>query len=386
MDIPGIYLDYNATTPLDESVALHMDSVARRHWGNPSSIHQVGQQARALLDQCRYQLSQDAGCKPSEIVFTGGGTESDNLALLGTARRLRNRGKHLITTPIEHPAVLECMRALERHEGFEVSWLPVDGHGQVDPAALPGQVRPDTVLVSVMAANNEIGTLQPVQEIGHWCREQGILFHTDAVQVFGKLPFASMTDFGADLVSLCAHKFHGPRGSGALYIRSPHTVQPILWGGAQENERRGGTENLSAVAGLAHAFHSIVLTHPAPADLEAQWRWTRQLRDCLASIPGVTLHGHPTHRLPNTVAFSVADSDSLALLANLDLAGIRASSGSACSVGSLEPSHVLQAIGASPAQCRSLVRFSLGRATTEAEIHEVVRVLPEILQRSRRRR
>ncbi|MFO1458919.1 MAG: cysteine desulfurase family protein [Verrucomicrobiota bacterium] len=377
-----IYFDYNATTPLDPGVRAtmlpHLDTV----WGNPSSVHTLGRAARAALDEARYRISTTWACRPSEVVFTSGGTEANNLAVLGTARRLRDRGRHLVTSPVEHPAVLHAFRQLETHEGFEVTRLPVDAHGQVDPADVARALRPDTTLVSVMAANNEVGTLQPVAEIGSLCRERGVKFHTDAVQVFGKLPFRDIHQFNADLVAVCAHKFHGPKGAGALFIRSPLQPDPIQVGGGHENERRAGTENLAAITGLAEAFATFVPEPVFPA--EPLRRWTRRLGDAAAALPGVTLRGHPEERLPNTLAFTVSGTDGIALMAALDLAGVCASSGSACSAGSLEPSHVLHAMGVPAAESNALVRFSLGRETTEDEVNRVIELLPRVLQQVRR--
>jgi cysteine desulfurase len=377
-----IYFDYNATTPLDLHVAKVMQSTAERFWGNPSSIHRLGQSARAQLDDARYRLARAWKCRPSEIIFTSGGTEANNLAILGVARQLRRCGNHLVASSIEHPAVLEAVNYLEKHEGFSVTRLSVDSQGQVDPESLVQAIRPDTILVSVMTANNETGVLQPVDVIGKLCRERGIAFHTDAVQAFGKVPFEGMDQFQADLVSVCAHKFHGPKGVGALFVRSPLQLQAIQIGGAHENDRRAGTENLAAIIGLVEAFESMVtlpVFKPTPLFL-----WTDQIRTELTSLPGVQVHGHPHRRLPNTVCFTVDNSDSLILLANLDLAGICASSGSACSVGSLEPSHVLQAMGVSAARCQSLVRFSLGRENSPEEVARTLEILPDLLQKSRR--
>ncbi len=377
-----VYFDYNATTSLDPAVRAAMEPFLGGVWGNPSSVHSVGRAARAALDEARYRMSALWQAKPSEVVFTGGGTEANNLAILGTARLLRDKGRHLITSPVEHHAVLHTFQYLAKHEGFEVTFLPVDGFGRVSPDAVAAALRPDTTLVSVMAANNEVGTVQPVPEIGRICRERGVLFHTDAVQAFGKRPFRDIRQFEADLVSVCAHKFHGPKGAGALFIRSPLLPHPVQHGGAQENERRGGTENLAAIAGLTAAFERFV-TNPVFPE-EPLWKWTRQLGDAALSVPGVRLQGHPDERLANTVSFTVEGADSIALLANLDLEGVCASSGSACTAGSLEPSHVLLAMGVPAGQANSLVRLSLGRETTEAEVDYVARLLPEVITRVRR--
>jgi len=382
-DVRPIYFDYNATTPLDPAVREAMLPFLGAVWGNPSSVHSVGRAARAALDDARYRLAGLWKCKPSEVVFTGGGTEANNLAVFGTARLLKPKGRHLITSPVEHHAVLQAFQQLERHEGFEVTWLPVDEFGRVRVEEVAAALRPDTTLVSVMAANNEVGTLQPAAEIGALCRERGVKFHTDAVQAFGKLPFRDIHQFNADLVAVCAHKFHGPKGAGALFIRSPLQPLPTQVGGGHENERRAGTENLAAIVGLVEAFGRFV---PTPVFPEAKLReLTAQLAESAAQIPGVTLRGHATERLANTVAFSVTGTDSIALMAALDLEGVCASSGSACSAGSLEPSHVLRAMGVPPAEANALVRLSLGRENTVEEVAQVLAIMPGVIRRLRNR-
>jgi len=350
-------------------------------WGNPSSVHHIGRQARALLDDFRDRCSIVLGCKPSEVVFTGGGTESNNLAVFGTARLLREKGRHLITSTVEHHAVLHCFDYLERYEGFEVTRLGADSNGLINPDDLKAALRDDTVLVSIMAANNETGTIQFVSECGKLSQEQGILFHTDAAQWFGKEDFNNIGQFNADLVSICAHKFHGPRGAGALYVKSPLQPHPILFGGAHENERRAGTENLAALAGLTTALESFVRipifdrNHLEPL--------ATRLQQGIKSIESATIRGSDGKKLSNTVSFTVTDCDSIALMAGLDMEGICASSGSACSAGSIEPSHVMRAMGVSPEESNALVRFSLGRDTTEDEIDQVIEVLPGIIERLR---
>jgi cysteine desulfurase len=428
-----IYFDYNATTPLDPAVREAMLPYLDKVWGNPSSVHRIGREARALLDDARDRVAQVWRAKPSEVVFTGGGTESNNLAIFGTARLLRAKGRHLITSQIEHHAALHCFQYLEKKEGFEVTYLPVSAEGVVSPDDLRKALRPDTVLVSIMAANNETGVIQPVAELGALCRERGVVFHTDAVQWFGKLPFETIHQFNADLVSICAHKFHGPKGAGALFIRSPLQPDPILFGGGHENERRAGTENLPAIIGLTEATERFVREPVFPA--EQLGAWTRELAEAAAAISGVTMRGTPLtrpsttlspsdgerdgvrgsfvadpskaksasslpvdgsaqttgtgkmpvlpSRLSNTLAFTVDGSDSIVLMAVLDMDGICASSGSACSAGSLEPSHVMLAMGASPAQANSLVRFSLGRETTDTEVRFVREALPRLLAQVR---
>ena len=374
-----IYLDYNATTPLDSGVKAAMLPFFDEVWGNPSSVHHVGQKARSLLDDARDRVATVFGSKPSEIVFTSGGTESNNLAIFGTARLLRDKGRHLITSQIEHHAVLHCFQYLERKEAFDVTYLPVNREGLIDPEDLRKSIRSDTIFVSLMAANYETGTIQPVAEFGKICRDRGVVFHSDAVQWFGKEPFDSIHQFNADLVSVCSHKFHGPKGSGALFSRSPLLPDPILFGGGHENERRAGTENLPAVIGFAAAVEKFikepVFNRSSLAPLSSDFV------AFINHLEPVTFRGSPSSRLSNTVAFTVAGADSIALLAGLDMEGVCASSGSACSAGSLEPSHVLLALGVEKQTANSLVRFSFGRETTLAEISAVKNILPCVINR-----
>lgn len=378
----SIYFDYNATTPLDPAVHEAMLPFLGEIWGNPSSVHHIGRKARAFLDEFRERTAKVLSCKPSEVIFTAGGTESANLAIFGVARHFRAKGRHLITSAIEHHAVLHPVNYLARTEGFETTVLPVDRDGMISPKDLAAAIRPDTILVSLMAANNEIGTIQPVAEFGRICRERGVLFHTDAVQWFGKEPFESIHQFNADLVSICAHKFHGPKGAGALFVKSPLLPDPILFGGSHENERRAGTENLAAIAGFVEALERFVrLPVFSTAELSPL---STALISALDRLPEIRVVGSRDRRLANTVSFVVEGSDSISLLANLDLEGICASSGSACSAGSLEPSHVISALGLDDALANALVRFSLGRGSSVDEIQFTIRVLPEVISRSRR--
>lgn len=389
-----IYFDYNATTPLDPAVREAMLPFLDGIFGNPSSVHHVGRRARSLLDDARDRTARVLGSKPSEIIFTSGGTESSNLAIFGVARLLKPKGRHLITSVVEHHAVLHCFEYLAKKEGFEVTYLPVSREGEVSPEDLKKAIRPDTVLVSVMAANNEIGTLQPVAELGAICRERGVLFHTDAVQWFGKEPFENIHQFNADLVSICAHKFHGPKGAGALFIRSPLLPDPIIFGGAHENERRAGTENVPGIIGFTEALERFV--RKPVFDAEKLAPFANRLIAVVDKMEGAQFVGprsvrgtgahkaaRPT-RLANTVSFLVEGSDSIALLAGLDLEGVCASSGSACSAGSLEPSHVIAALGVDLKLANALVRFSLGRNTTEEEISFVEKVMPGVIKRAQR--
>jgi cysteine desulfurase len=392
-----IYLDYNATTPLDAGVREAMLPFLGNVWGNPSSVHHVGRKARALLDDARDRAAKFLGAKPSEIIFTSGGTESNNLAIFGTARLLKAKGKHLITSAIEHHAVFHCFDYLEKKEGFEITRLPVDSQGRVSPDDLKKAIRADTTLVSIMAANNEIGTIQPVSKLGAICRDRGIVFHTDAVQWFGKEPFENLAQFNADLFSVCAHKFHGPKGAGLLWAKSPLHPDPILFGGGHENERRAGTENLAGIIGFVAALEKFVKPpvfekaklEPLALKLTST---IEKIDGCEIVSPNFRLAG--TLALPkinsdeiclaNTISFVVQGADSIALLAGLDVEGICASSGSACSAGSIEPSHVVLAIGKKDL-ANSLVRFSLGRETTAEEIDFVCGALPEIIRRTRKK-
>jgi cysteine desulfurase len=378
--VRSIYFDYNATTPLDPRVREAMLPFLDEVWGNPSSIHHVGRKARALLDDARDRAANVLGCKPGEVIFTSGGTESVNLALFGAARRLKSKGRHLITSSIEHPAVLHSCQYLCRNEGFEVTVLPVNPEGFVSPDSLKETLRPDTILVSIMAANNEIGTIQPVAELGALCRERDVLFHTDAVQWFGKEPFDGIQQFNADLVSICAHKFHGPKGAGALFCRSPLHPEPLLFGGSHENERRAGTENLAAIMGFVLALELFVrqpvFSKPDLTPLSGR------LIAAIDRIPGARFVGSRHQRLINTVSLVVEGADSIALLAGLDLEGICASSGSACSAGSLEPSHVISALGLNDSLAGSLIRFSLGRKSSLDEVDYVSGVLRSVVGRS----
>jgi len=373
-----IYLDYNATTPLDPAVRAAMLPFLDEIWGNPSSVHHVGRKARALLDEARDRAATVLGAKPSEIIFTSGGTESNNLAILGTARSLKTKGKHLITSVIEHHAVLQCFDYLEKHDGFSITRLPVNVEGRVSVDDLKKAIRSNTVLVSVMAANNEIGTIQPVAELGAVCRERGIVFHTDAVQWFGKEPFENIGQFNADLVSICAHKFHGPKGAGMLFIRSPLHPDPILFGGGHENERRAGTENLPSISGLIVALENFV---KVPVfDVIILKPLVDRLAGVVKTIEGCDLVSPKDGVLKNTLSFTVRGADGIALMAGLDLEGICASSGSACSAGSLVPSHVIRSLGKEE-MTNSMIRFSLGRETTQEEINFVGSVLPAVIQR-----
>ena len=372
-----IYLDYNATTPLDPQVREKMLPYLDRHFGNPSSIHAAGREARAAVDDARDRLAALFRARPHEMIFTGGGTESDNLAVIGLARGLAGKGRHLISVTAEHHAVLHAFEYLQKRENYFVTWLPVDGSGLVDLDTLKEAFRPETTLVSILFANNETGVIQPLEAIAALCREHGVLLHSDMVQSFGKIP---LSDPLPDAVSIAAHKFYGPKGAGLLYLRSGIPIQKIQFGGFHENERRPGTENVAGIAGMAAAAELAV------AGMAAEQKRQAVLRDRLwegiaSAFPDAVLNGHRELRLANTLNASFPGLDAESFLINLDLEGICASSGSACMVGSIMPSHVLLAMGVAPSLARSTVRFSLGKQTTADEIDTVIGILPALRSR-----
>ena len=372
-----IYLDYAATAPLLPEVMDAMLPFFVSRFGNPSGIHGTGRDARKAVEEARRQTAEVLGAESREICFTSCGSESDNLAIQGTAYALQEKGRHLITTSIEHPAVLNTCRWLEK-QGFMVTYLQPDRDGIVSPDTVQNAVRPDTILVSVMTANNEIGTVEPVNEIGRICRELGVVFHTDAVQAVGLLPLKA-EKMNADLISLSAHKFHGPKGIGALYIRKGTRLEPLIRGGSQESGRRAGTENVPGIVGLGKAIAI------AEKEREENAERIRKLRDLLAesvmnAVPDAKINGHMKYRLPNNCHFSFPGVESEALLLRLDLEGIAASGGSACTSGSMEPSHVLQAIGLDDELTKGSIRLTLGRETTSEEIRKTAQVLPDIVK------
>jgi cysteine desulfurase len=375
-----IYLDYASTTPTDPKVVEAMLPYFGEVFGNPSSIHAYGQEARSAVEETRMRIAAFLGADPAEIVFTSGGTESDNFAIKGVAYANRRKGNHIITSAVEHHAVLETCRFLEK-EGFEVTCLPVDGEGMVDPAAVAGAITERTVLVSVMHANNEIGTIQPVAEIGRLARGKGILFHTDAVQTFGHLPF-TVRELDADLLSVSAHKLYGPKGVGLLYIRKGTRIVPFINGGEQESGRRASTLNVPGIVGFGKA---VELAGAALAEEAARLTAMRDriIRGLFERIDGIRLNGHPTRRLPNNINISMERVDGEGMVLSLDMLGIAATTGSACSSSSLEPSHVLAAIGVPQDPPRGSLRMSLGRYTRESDIDAVLEMLPQVVRRLR---
>jgi cysteine desulfurase len=380
--ISPIYLDHAATTPLDARVLAAMQPYFAQTYGNPSSIHQAGRAALTALDEAREQVAAVLGTRLREIIFTGGGSEANNLAIKGVAlaQQQAGHGSHIITSAIEHHAVLHAVDYLQQ-SGFAISVLPVDADGLVTAEQVQAALRPDTVLVSLMYANNEIGTIQPIADVGALCRARGVPFHTDAVQAAGALPL-NVDALNVDLLTLAAHKFYGPKGVGLLYVRRGTPLLPQINGGGQERQRRAGTENVPGIMGLAAALALAESERPTYAAHSSALR--DQLIDgILAGVPHTQLNGHRTRRLPNNVNISFAGVDGESILLLLDQQGIWASSGSACTSGSLDPSHVLLALGLTHEQASGSVRFSLGKNTTRAEIDRVLAVLPGLIAQLR---
>jgi cysteine desulfurase len=376
-----IYLDHNATTPLDPSVAERMAQALRDVWGNASSVHHFGQQAKAALDEARGAVASLLSADPSEIIFTGGGTEADNLAIRGAAEALEVAGRrHLITCAIEHEAVLNTMKAMARR-GWRVTTLPVGASGIVDPDRLREALTDDTALVSVMHANNEIGTVQPITQLAEIAHQRGALFHTDAVQSAGKLPL-DVRALGVDMLSIAAHKFYGPKGAGALWVKRGVRLLPFITGGRQERNRRAGTENVPGLIGFG------VAAAVARRKIDTEGPRLAALRDrleagVLSTIPGTDRNGVAEPRVPNTTNISIDRVEAESLLIGLDLAGIAVSSGSACSSGTLEPSHVLKAMGYPHARTLGSIRFSLEASNTETDVDRVLEALPPIVEKLR---
>ncbi|NMC70456.1 MAG: cysteine desulfurase [Myxococcales bacterium] len=371
-----IYLDHNATTPLDPRVLEAMLPYLREAWGNPSSPYRFGQQARAAVERARSRVAECLGCRADEVLFTGSGTEADNLALRGVLRARRARGRHVVTSAIEHPAVLRTCAALEA-DGCRIDYVPVGRDGVVDLATVEGMLGPDTVLLSVMHANNETGVLQPITELAALARSRGVLLHVDAVQTAGKLP-GRLADLGADLVSLSAHKLHGPKGVGALYVRKGTPLDPLITGGEHERGLRAGTENVAGIVGLAEALALACAAAESEAIRQAELR-DRLERDLLAAIPGARVNGAAAPRVPNTTNLAFPGVDGESVVVALDLRGICCSTGSACSTGDPEPSHVLLAMGLDPRDAQSSVRLSLGRETRDEDIATVLHALVEVV-------
>jgi cysteine desulfurase len=375
-----IYLDHAATTPMAQEVLEAMLPYFTERYGNPSSLHAFGQDAKEGIEQARQTIAEFIHANPDEIVFTGSGTESDNTVIKGVVHTLRAKGNHIVTSGIEHHAIHEPLHFLEQ-QGYQVTYLPVDATGLVDPDEVKRAITGKTILVSVMHANNEIGTIEPIAEIGRIAHEAGVLFHTDAVQTFGHVPI-DVDVLGIDLLSASAHKLYGPKGVGLLYIRKGTRIAPLLHGGDQEKRRRASTQNVPGIVGFGKAVEL------AGAEIGTEAARQTVLRDALiegllGSIPDSRLNGHPRQRLPNNANVSIAFIEGEAMLLNLDMEGIAVSTGSACTSSSLEPSHVLTAIGLSHELAHGSLRFTLGRATTQEEIEQVMRVLPGIVKKLR---
>jgi len=380
MSLPDgvIYMDHAATTPLDPRVFERMRPYFSDLFGNPSSIYGLGRKSLAAIDAAHETVARLLNCRPTEIVFTGGGSEADNLAIKGVAYSTRRRGKHIITSAIEHHAVLRTCEQLE-HEGFNVTYLPVDGDGLVNPADVAAAITDETALVTIMYINNEVGTVQPIAEIGRICRERRVPFHVDAVQ--GALLDLDVVALSVDLLTLSAHKFYGPKGVGILYARQGTRIQPQVLGGSQERNRRAGTENVPGIVGAAAAFELI------RAEREEEAARLERLRDRLIDgvlrIPDARLTGHPARRHPGSASFAFAGVEGESMLLNLDLEGIAASSGSACTTGDVEPSHVLTAMGFTASEARGHLRLTLGASSTDEDVDTLLARLPSVVERLR---
>jgi cysteine desulfurase len=372
-----VYLDYASTTPVAQEVLDAMMPYFGAQCGNPSSVHAEGIQAREAVEQARGKIADLLACSPQEVIFTSGGSESDNLAILGAAWALEGERRHIVTSAIEHYAVLRVCQWLEQR-GWEVAFVPVDRSGIVDPERIRTAIRRDTALVTVMHANNEVGSIQPIAEIGSVCRGMGVLFHTDAVQTVGHIP-TRVDELNVDLLSLSAHKFYGPKGVGALFVRRGVHIAPLIHGGGHERGRRSGTENVAGIVGLGRAAELAWAEMSKEAGRQGALR-DRLLQGIMAGVSETIVTGHPRNRLPNNASVIIRGVDGEAQLRRLDQAGIAASSGSACTSGSLEPSHVLLAMGFSPQAAFGSLRLTLGRHTTEDDIDYVIEFLPGIVE------
>lgn len=374
-----VYLDHAATTPLDSRVLDAMLPYFTTEYGNASSIYTLGRHAMQAIDASREQVASILGCRPTEITFTGGGSESDNLAIKGIAFASQKKGNHIITSSIEHHAILHACQYLDRF-GFKTTYLPVDQYGCVNPDDVARAITDQTILVSVMYANNEVGTIEPVAEIGHICRSRQVPFHIDAVQAGGSLPF-DVHALNADLLSLSAHKFYGPKGTGILYARQGTRLLPQLQGGSQERGKRAGTENVAGIVGAATALRLAYeeLSQVTPHLITLRNR----LISGILAIPGTHLTGHPTNRLPNNASFIFEGVEGESILLSLDLLGIAASTGSACTSGSMDPSHVLLAMGIPIELAQGSLRLTLGKDNTDADVDTVLNVLPGIIEKLR---
>ncbi len=376
----NIYLDYAATTPTDPQVIEAMQPYNFIKFGNASSIHSFGQEAKKGIEDSRQKIAEFLGCETSEIVFTSGGTESNNYALKGAAYALEKKGNHIITSAIEHHAITEPCKFLEKH-GFNVTYVKVDKYGLVDPEEVKKAINDKTILVSIMHANNEIGVIEPIAEISKVCREKEICFHTDAVQTVGHIPL-KVNDLGVNLLSLSAHKFYGPKGVGVLYIRKGTRLETLLHGGDQERGRRGSTYNTPGIVGLGKAIELCQKSMEEETKFQLGLR-DKMIKEIQNKIPDVYLNGHPEKRLPNNVNFSIKYIEGESMLLNLDMLGIAASTGSACTSSSLEPSHVLLAIGLPHEIAHGSLRFTMGRWTKEEDVNYLLDNLPKVVSKLR---
>ncbi len=376
-----IYLDYAATTPTHPLVVEAMQPYFTESFGNPSSLYSYGQEAKGAIEEARSKVAALIGSKSEEVIFTSGGSEADNFAVNGTALARESKGNHIITSAIEHHAVLEVCKSLGKR-GFEVTYLPVDSYGAVDPQDVKKAITDKTILISIMHANNEVGTIEPIEEIGKIARESGICFHTDAVQTTGHIPI-NVDELGVDLLSISAHKLYGPKGMGALYIRKGTKLLPLIRGGDQERRLRAGTQNVPGIVGFGKAAEITRGEMPDEAKRLAQLR-DRLIKGILERIDHTRLNGHPTKRLPNNVNIGVEFIEGESMLLALDFEGICVSTGSACTSSSLEPSHVLLAMGIPHERAHGSLRFSLGKWTRDEDIDRVIEVLPGIVDRYRR--
>lgn len=375
-----IYFDHNATTPVLNEVFEAMVPYLKDQWGNPSSIHWAGRGTRKAVEDAREQVSKLLNCAPLELIFTSSGTESDNHAIKGIAYSKKDKGNHIITTKVEHPAVLNTCKYLQK-EGFDVTYLDVDSDGMLDLEALKSAITPKTILITVMYANNETGVIFPINEIGEIAKERGVTFHTDAVQAAGKIPIDTQK-LNVDLISISGHKLYAPKGMGALYARRGVRLVPLIHGGHHERNRRGGTENVAGIIAMGKAAEIAI------RDMDKEREHLKTLKDRLEKgmaerVPHIKINGHPDRRLPNTANISFEFVEGESLLLNLDMKGVAASSGSACTSGSLEPSHVLLAMGLSHEMSHGSVRFSLGKSNTVEEIDYLLEIMPPIVERMR---
>lgn len=375
-----VYMDHNATTPVDPAVLTAMLPFYNEKFGNASSVHTYGREARAAMEEAREKIADFIGAKPTEIIFTSGGTESDNFAIEGAAYENSKKGSHIITSAIEHHAVLNTCKHLETH-GFTVTYLGVDRYGVVDPDDVRKAIKDDTVLITIMHANNEIGTIEPLKEIVDIAKENGVIVHTDAIQTIGKIP-VNVDDLGVDLLSISGHKLYGPKGVGALYIRRGVKVEPLVRGGHHERNRRGGTENVPGIVGFGKAVELAAVN--MEEESKRLWFLTEKLRTGLQEqLEYVHANSHPANRLPGTINLSFEFLEGESIVLNLDMKGVAVSTGSACTSGSLEPSHVLTALGLDAAMAQGAIRFSLGRHNIEDEVDYILSELPPIVNRLR---